>query len=98
MIGGSAGTFSGIWGSSLTNLFAVGEDDTGNPLLYRNQGSGWFEMSVATEGALMDIWGSSASNVFLVGKNGTILHYNGLDLNEMESGTTIDFNAVWVTQ
>jgi hypothetical protein len=95
--GNEPGTFNGIWGSSPNNLFAVGEDNMGGPIIYRYQGSGWFQMSTTTDGALTDIWGSSTSNVIIVGENGTILHYNGLDLNEMVSGTTIDFNAVWVS-
>jgi hypothetical protein len=44
---------------------------------------------------LHGIWGSSASDVFAVGEGGTILHYDGNNRSNMNSGTSLPLNAVW---
>ena len=85
----------GIWGSSSTDIFAVG--DYGVVLHY--DGSTWTEMdSVETTSLLWDVWGTSGSNVFAVGGdgiNGTIMHYDGNTWSSMESGTTHFIFGIW---
>ena len=75
-----------VWGSSPSNVFAVG----GTTLHYDD--STWREMS---GGGGYGVWGSSASNVFAVGFYGTILHYDGSTWGEMSSGTTEHLRGVW---
>jgi hypothetical protein len=62
----------GGWGSSGTNVFAVGESGA---ILHYN-GSAWSPMSSGTATNFNGIWGSSGTDVFAVGWNGTILHHS----------------------
>jgi len=60
-----------IWGSSSSDVFAVGS--SGAILHY--DGSAWSAMNSGTEESFNGVWGSSSSDVFAVGSDGTILHY-----------------------
>jgi len=83
----------GIWGSSGTDIFAVG--DFGTILHY--DGSTWSEMQSGTQMQLRGVWGSSGTDVFAVGDNHTILHYNGSSWSPINSGFTVTLShfAVW---
>jgi len=81
----------GVWGSSGSNVFAVGGPGT----ILHYDGSSWSEMSSGTTYDLTGVWGSSGSDVFAVGSGGTILHYDGSTWSEMSSGTTYDLTGVW---
>jgi hypothetical protein len=63
----------GVWGSSGSDVFAVGG---GGTILHYN-GFIWSSMASGTTNGLRDVWGSSESDVFAVGEGGTILHYGG---------------------
>ena len=65
----------GIWGSSGSDVFAVGEGGT----ILHYDGTSWSSMNSGSANRLIDIWGSSGSDVFAVGVWGTILHYEGPD-------------------
>ena len=85
-----------IWGSSSSNLFAVGyrtTDDTGSILHY--DASTWSPMESGAVSPLRGIWGSSATDVFAVGDNGTIIHYDGSTWSAMEGGTMLRLYSVW---
>ncbi len=84
-------TFNGIWGSSPTNVFAVGYSGK----IVHFDGNSWSEMSSGTSNTLKDIWGSSENDLFAVGSNGTILHYDGSVWSSMASGTNFHFEGVW---
>jgi len=84
------GTFLGVWGTSDSDVFAVG-----NTILH-NDGSGWRPMPVpAARLYLEGIWGSSSSDVFAVGPAGTIVHYDGSAWIPMNSGTVADLFHIW---
>ena len=55
------------------------------------------ESQVSTQHDLYAVWGSSGSDVFAVGQGGTILHYDGVAWNSMNSSTTDDLYTVWGT-
>ena len=80
----------GVWGSSATNVFAVGDESTS--LHY--DGSSWSEMNSETR-YLTAIWGSSATNIFAVGIHGAVLCYDGKNWIDMDSGTTEYLWGVW---
>ncbi|MCP4112987.1 MAG: choice-of-anchor D domain-containing protein, partial [Desulfobacteraceae bacterium] len=95
-----------VWGSSGSDVFAVGEDNSvwgssdvfavgsyGTILHY--DGISWTDMSSDTSSHLNKVWGNSGSDVFAVGDNGTILHYDGSSWSGMDSGTFYDFRDVW---
>ena len=81
----------GVWGSSGSNVMAVGYEGT----VIRYDGINWTPMESGTTEQLNAIWGSSLSNVFTVGAGGTILYYNGSAWAEMTSGSTDQLKGVW---
>lgn len=85
----------GVWGSSATNVFAVGEWGT---VLHYN-GSSWTVQTSATVTAedLRSVWGSSTTDVFAVGDGGTILHTSngGITWLKQDSGTSSSLYGVW---
>ena len=91
MDSGTAPPLLAIWGSSATDVFAVG---SGGTILHYN-GSAWSAMNSGTANQLSAIWGSSATDVFAVGLYGTILHYDGTAWSAMDSGTPIGLSGVW---
>jgi len=91
MTSGTTNWLNGVWGSSGSDIFAVGND--GNILHYN--GTSWSPMTSGTTDSLHGIWGSSGSDIFAVGGNGNILHYNGTSWSPMTSGTTNWPHGVW---
>jgi hypothetical protein len=77
---------NGVWGSSPTNVFAVG--DSGMILHYN--GSTWSTVTSGTTSNLTAIWGDSSTEIFAVGWDGEILHYNGSAWSRMTSGISGD--------
>ncbi len=71
---GTTSALNDVWGSSASNVFAVGRDGT----ILHYDGTAWSAMSgTATSDTLRGVWGSSPSDVFAVGRNGRVLHYTG---------------------
>ncbi|MDY6835720.1 MAG: hypothetical protein SVY53_13060, partial [Chloroflexota bacterium] len=81
----------GVWGSSSTDVFAVGGDGT----ILHYDGSDWSGMTSPTSRWFSGVWGSSSTDVFAVGGDGTILHYDGSDWSGMTSGTSDWLYGVW---
>ncbi|HEY5946284.1 MAG TPA: PPC domain-containing protein, partial [Kofleriaceae bacterium] len=75
--------FRAMWGSSPSDIFAVG--DLGTIVHY--DGVSWSAMPTPTTLELDDVWGSASDNVIAVGEQGVILHYNGVAWRRMSSGT-----------
>ncbi len=74
---------NGVWGSSSTDVFAVG---AGGTILHYN-GTTWGTQSSGTTSNLYGVWGSSAADVFAVGADATILHYDGMSWSTQTNGT-----------
>ncbi len=68
-------TGSSVWGSSATDVFAVG---LGGRILHYD-GNTWSAQASGRAVWLKGVWGSSATDVFAVGEDSTILHYDGSD-------------------
>ena len=88
---GTLNNLRGVWGSSGTDVFAVGESGT----ILRYDGANWSGMSSGTSEHLTGIWGSSETDVFAIGGNGLILHYDGVSWSEMWSPTTSSLYDIW---
>jgi hypothetical protein len=86
-----------VWGSSGTDVFAVGQDAATNEIggILHYDGNSWSEMTIPGSGALHSVWGSSGSDVFAVGPSGRILHYDGTSWSEMTSPTSESLEGVW---
>jgi hypothetical protein len=91
MTNATMNTLYSIWGSSPSDVFAVGSGGT----ILHYDGSAWSAMSSGTTNELDGVWGSSSSDVFAVGNGGTILHYDGSEWSPMSSGTTNDLTGIW---
>lgn len=83
-----------IWGSSATDVFAVGESGT----VLHTDGSSWTTMPSDTTQWLNAIWGDPQSgDVFAVGENGAIIHYDGTTWNAMTSGVSVALHGIYGT-
>jgi len=81
----------GLWGSSATDIYTVGENGT----ILRYNGSHWSKMKSWTMEHLYAVWGSSGTDIYAVGAAGTILHYDGVIWSSMESGTKESLRGIW---
>ena len=87
------GDLSGVYGSSSSDVFAVGADGS----LLRFDGEAWNGMQYPAATPVSDLagaWGTSPWDVFAVGSDGVILHYDGDDWTHMDSGTGVNLHAV----
>ena len=84
-----------IWGSSGSDVFAVGEDVGSGSIIWRYDGDSWSVIERGTTDHWNDVWGSSGADVFAVGSDGSIAHYNGISWTAMNSGTTVPLYGVW---
>ncbi len=69
-------TLRAIWGSSVTDVYAVGDQAT----MIHFDGTSWSKVTLPSLPAgtnLTSIWGSSASRIFAVGAPAQVLQYNG---------------------
>jgi len=63
-----------VWGTSTSDVWAVGGTRTGNAMIMHYNGISWSKVSIEMNGPLFSVWGSSASDVWAVGYGGMILH------------------------
>lgn len=61
----------GLWGSSETNMIAVGEGGK----IWRWDGTSWSSQTNPSTKILRGVWGTGSNNIYAVGDMGTILHY-----------------------
>jgi len=93
----------GVWGSSSSDVFAVGpekyDDSSDDGTIYHYDGESWSVMLDGAPSGLYGVWGSSANDVF-VGGGRLILHYDGIEWSEMENpgGSYLDIWGVSPTE
>jgi hypothetical protein len=91
---------NGIWGTSESNLFAVGS--SGDVCYRYSPTSGyWSNMYLSITEDLKGIWGASATEIYVVGSAGVIVKGNGTTSSsgwsKMSSPTSSDLQTVWGT-
>ncbi|MCL6584336.1 MAG: hypothetical protein K6U11_11950 [bacterium] len=86
----------GVWGSSPSNVYAVGEG------VYHYNGSRWSKMTTPSAGRLRGIWGSDSRTIFTVGDwsesgggRATILRYDGQSWRAMSHNIQDNLLKVW---
>ncbi|MDY6834696.1 MAG: hypothetical protein SVY53_07875 [Chloroflexota bacterium] len=87
-----------VWGTSGTDVFALGHDwRLGTNVILHYDGSAWTPMQMDITEQLRGIWGSSPNNVFAAGLRSTILHYDGSVWTPVyeSTGSTANLNAIW---
>ena len=96
-----AGHFTGVWGSSSSDVFAVAQQDGA---IFHYNGSAWTYMTSGLADQLNGVWGTSSTDVFVVGYddkshgNSPILHYDGTAWSFMANpltGENIVLYNVW---
>jgi hypothetical protein len=90
MTSGTTETILEVWGSSGSDVFAVGS--FGNTFNY--DGTNWSAITSGAKWTLFGVWGSSASDVFAVGWAGDIVHYDG---NPSPTSTTTTAGSATTT-
>ncbi len=83
----------GVWGSSPTDVFAVGDSS----LVLHFDGSNWSQMAIGDTTNFYAVWGTSSGNVLATGDNGVILRFDGAAWHDMNSGTRRSLRAIWGT-
>ena len=95
MVSGTTDALNDVWGSSETDVFAVGMNGT----ILHYHGQDWSQMASGTSSILNGIWGSSCANsvkdVFAVGANSTILYYDGQIWTTMTNPTGYSYSDIW---
>lgn len=78
----------GVWGSSATDVYAVGGVTGRNGFIWHFDGTTWMELDLPTDLPQDDyrdippffkVWGTSASDVWVVGSRGVVLRGNAAD-------------------
>jgi hypothetical protein len=70
---GGVGRFQGVWGSSSSNVFAVGWNASGGVIKHFD-GTKWSSVKTGIANCCKDVFGPSSTDVWVVGENGTMLH------------------------
>lgn len=83
--------FSGVWGSSASDVFAVGNRGT----ILHFDGSRWSRQKSGTGKNLSAVWVASPTDAVAVGLDGVILHFDGRGWETEKSGTSKSLLAVW---
>ncbi len=89
---GVADGLNEIWGTSASDVFAVGL----NGRIVHHDGTGWSSMSSPTSSGLFGLWGTSPTDVVAVDGGGTVYHYDGsLPWTLMPGTPSITLDALW---
>ncbi len=73
MFSGTTNTLEAVWGSSESDVFAVGANGT----ILHYDGFEWLPMTSNTSNYLRCVWGSAGDDVFASGSSTNVHHYNG---------------------
>jgi hypothetical protein len=91
-------SLSSIWGTSDSDIYAAGQIDHSNEVIYHNDGSGWTMMLYGNFGRLNSLWGSGADDMYAAGLT-RLLHYNGDTWSEVSLPQSVwRLNEVWGTE
>ena len=84
--------FEGIWGTSASNVFAVGA----NGIFAHWNGTGLtVTRPFGTGIGFNDVYGTSASDVYVVGSGGSAFHFDGSSWTQITTGTTANLTGVY---
>jgi hypothetical protein len=83
-------TVFGIWGSSPSDVFAVGGVGRAAGFVWHWDGAHFDEIALpSTFGgqSLFKVWGTGRDDAWIVGTDGAVLHWNGTNLEAVDAGT-----------
>lgn len=79
------GALFSVWGTAEDDVWTVGADAGGGPLVMHWDGSAWDTLDTGSEGDLWWVFGFDGGPVYMGGAGGRILRYQGGDFEEMET-------------
>ena len=93
----------GVWAFSETDVWVVGGDPRAagqtSALILHYDGHTWQNIPLPDLDrpcpSLFKVWGKSPQSVYFVGANGTLLHWNGQMINQIELNIGDDLVALW---
>jgi len=65
-----------IWGTSASDIWAVGADDGTGPVLIHFDGTNWNRIDTGTSGDLWWVWGDGQGTLFLSGAGGRVVEHD----------------------
>ncbi len=68
-----------VWGTSSSNVYAVGDDG----VVLHYDGNTWSPMDINKSEPVYDIWGSSQNDIYIVGNNQLFMHYDGTEWTDV---------------
>jgi len=86
------------WGTSSSDVYAVGADDGTGPLVLHFDGSGWTRLDTGTTGDLWWVWGDGAGTVWIAGAGGRVVRHTvatGAFEEQVVTGDTITLFGIW---
>jgi hypothetical protein len=93
---GVPAVLSGVWGSGVGDVVAVGARlQSTTPLVIRYRGVQWNPETVTAPGPLHDVWGTAANEIYAVGAGGGIVRYDGTGWTLEDSRTDLPLYGVW---
>ncbi len=91
---GPAEDLSGTFGTSPTDMWAVGNKGT----ILHFDGHSVAPVSAGVTTDLSDVWGTSSTDVWAVGAGGTVLHFDGHAFVPVASSTNVALRAVFTAR
>jgi hypothetical protein len=83
-----------MWGSSQSDVFAVGDDGTRGLIRHFN-GTTWSSMPSPTDHKLSDVHGTGPNDVYAAGGLGEVYHYDGSTWRTLPTGSMDWWWSVW---
>jgi len=95
---GTSQTFMAVWGTSSSDVWAVGSGAT----IFHYNGATWSNVSPSgTTQILYGVWGTSPSNVWAVGRGASggevMFHYSGTNWTSASTATSQFLAGIWGT-
>jgi hypothetical protein len=93
----------GVWGADSTDVWAVGGNAvSGTATVLHDTGDGFAAVPIPDlqrpgVDVFFKVWGSASDDVYIVGQHGAVLHWNGVELEELLVGISDDLIGVWGT-
>ncbi|MDQ3034396.1 MAG: hypothetical protein M3Y87_18455 [Myxococcota bacterium] len=81
----------GIWGSSASDVLAVGGLGRAAGFVWRFDGTSWSELPLPSDfggQSLFKVWGTGPNDAWIVGTDGAVLRWDGTALSTVDAGTT----------
>jgi hypothetical protein len=89
-ISGTTAPIWSIWGTSPSNVYAVGGVGT----MLRYDGRVWARVNLGVVDTLNWIWGTSATDIYVTGARGRLLHFDGTTWTSISTGVGVFLNAI----